>query len=202
VTPPLPSRDRIARYYDDLVARYGPDTRACDYGDPRSQEAKFRVLSEVGPLDGRSVLDVGCGQADFAGYLTERARDLTYTGIDISPRMIEVASERHPGLDLRLSDVLGEDPGRFDLVTANGIFYLLGDGAEEAMQALVARMYEVCNWAVAFNSLSGWATDQETGEFHADPLRTVAFCRTLTPRVVLRHDYHTRDFTIYMYRAE
>ena len=36
------------------------------------------------------------------------------------------------------------------------------------------------------------------GEFYTDPLQTLAFCRTLTPWVTLRHDYHSRDFTIYM----
>jgi hypothetical protein len=55
---------------------------------------------------------------------------------------------------------------------------------------------------VAFNSLSAWATDQEAGEFYADPLRVVDFCRRITPRVVLRHDYHPRDFTVYLYKTD
>ncbi|CDN13322.1 hypothetical protein RintRC_4207 [Richelia intracellularis] len=53
---------------------------------------------------------------------------------------------------------------------------------------------------MAFNSLSSWGTQKESGEFYADPLATVKFCRTLTPWVILRHDYMQHDFTIYMYR--
>src|SRR5581483_11112775 len=52
--------DRIARFYDDLVARYGDDPRACDYGSPASQATKFGVLSSVCDLTGLRVLDVGC----------------------------------------------------------------------------------------------------------------------------------------------
>ena len=69
------------------------------------------------------------------------------------------------------------------------------------MRDLVARMFALCREAVAFNSLSTWAPDPEPSEFYADPAETLAFCRTLTTRVTLRHDYHTRDFTVYLYRA-
>jgi hypothetical protein len=55
--------------------------------------------------------------------------------------------------------------------------------------------------ALAFNSLSNWANDQEANEFYADPVQVLNFCRELTPWVVLRHDYHPRDFTVYMYKT-
>jgi hypothetical protein len=41
---------------------------------------------------------------------------------------------------------------------------------------------------------------QEPGEFYADPVEIVRFCRSLTPWVVLRHDYLAHDFTVYLYR--
>ena len=56
------------------------------------------------------------------------------------------------------------------------------------------------NSVVAFNSLSSWANDKEKGEFYADPLEVLKFCKTLSPWVVLRHDYHSRDFTIFIYK--
>jgi len=62
-------------------------------------------------------------------------------------------------------------------------------------------MFSLATSAVAFNTLSTWAQDQEAGEFYADPLKVVEFCRTLTPWVVMRHDYHPRDFTVYLYKT-
>lgn len=192
---------RVARLYKSLVDRYGHDPRACDYGRPESQRIKFEVLAQTMPLQGKRVLDVGCGFADFADYLFAYYGELTYEGIDITPRMIEEARRLHPALSLRVLDILEQDPGGpYDLVTANGIFYLLGKGAESYMRQLIVRMYEFSSSAVAFNSLSIWADHKESGESYADPLATVEFCRTLTPWVVLRHDYMPHDFTIYMYR--
>ena len=192
---------RIAAFYDGLVERYGHDPRACDYGSATSQRVKFEVLSDVMPLDGASVLDVGCGFADYAGFLEDRFDDVRYTGVDLSPRMIAGARDHRPDLDLRQLDILRESPGGpFDVVNANGIFYLLGEQAEARMRALVTRMFELSRVALSFNSLSTWASVREPGEFYADPLETVRFCRTLTPWVVLRHDYLAHDFTVYCYR--
>jgi SAM-dependent methyltransferase len=193
----------IASYYDDLVNRFGHDPRACDYGRPTSQTTKFQLLSEVTPLQGLRLLDVGCGFADYADFLQARYGEVTYVGVDISPRMVDEARQLRPGLDLRLLNILHEKSAEtFDVVNANGIFYLLGAEAPELMRALIRRMFELSTVAVAFNSLSSWASVHEPSEFYADPIETLAYCRTLTPWVVLRHDYLAHDFTIYMYRDQ
>ncbi|MGH8596278.1 MAG: methyltransferase [Gammaproteobacteria bacterium] len=190
----------VARYYDELVVKYGHDPRACDYGRAQSQLIKFGVLAEVLPLDRTRILDVGCGFADYATYLAGRFRDVTYAGIDLSDAMVAAARRLHPTLSIRNVNILEEDPGTFDVVTANGIFYLLGSEAPALMRELIARMFACARAAVAFNSLSTWAPDRGPGEFHADPAEVLNYCCTITPWVALRHDYHARDFTIYLYR--
>jgi len=193
--------DRIPSYYDSLVERYGHDARAADYGGPESQHVKFGVLADVLSLKGRRVLDVGCGFADWADYLTNRYGEVEYTGVDLSPKMVAGAQARRPDLDIRLGNILTLDTAEtFDVVTANGIFYLLGDDAWALMQRIVGRMFDLCTAAVAFSTLSSLAEHQVPDEFYAEPVATLEFCRTLTPWVVLRHDYHPRDFAVYMYR--
>jgi len=194
--------DVIACRYDDLVARFGHDPRACDYGRPESQAVKFSVLSEVTPLNGKTILDVGCGFADFARYLEARYPGVRYTGVDISEAMVNSARKLRPDLAIERLNILNEYPGHFDVVTANGIFYLLGADARSLSQQLVTRMYSLSRHAVAFNSLSSWAANPAEGEYYADPCDFVDFCRTLTPWVVMRHDYHARDFSIYLYHRE
>jgi SAM-dependent methyltransferase len=194
---------RISAYYNSRVDRFGHDPRSCDYGRPESQQIKFKVLSQVLPLAGKSVLDIGCGFADYATFLASQIGNVAYTGFDLSPRMIEEAKQLHRDLDLRVRNILTDPPSlAFDVVTANGIFYLLGAQAQTLMHDLIRAMFTAARHAVAFNSLSSWATDQEAGEFYADPLATAAFCHSLTPRLVLRHDYHTRDFTLFLYKSE
>lgn len=193
--------DQTRAFYDGLVGQYGHDPRACDYGSSASQMRKFQVLAEVAPLTGKRVLDVGCGFADFADVLTQRWGMLDYAGIDISSEMINTARKLRRDARLQVMDVLTGDPGgRFDFVFANGIFYRLTAQAPTRMQALIRRMFDLCDIGVAFTSLSTWAPQMEPGEFYANPLETLDFCRMLTRRVMLRHDYLPHDFAIYMFR--
>ena len=56
--------------------------------------------------------DLGCGPGHVAAYLAERG--LRVVGIDLSPRMIAVASARWPALDFRTGDMR-----RLDLADAS-----------------------------------------------------------------------------------
>ena len=193
--------DRIPEYYGSLIEKWGHDPRACDYGQQKSQGVKFKVLSEVCNLSGKSILDVGCGFADFADFLLKDNPDIKYHGVDITPAMIKKAKELNPHLDLQVLNILDvTNSPLYDIVTANGIFYLLGDQAYPLMKQMISKMYEICREAVSFNSLSIWASNKEATEFYADPCQIIEHCRTLTPSVVFRHDYHSRDFTIYLYK--
>jgi SAM-dependent methyltransferase len=192
-----------AENYRRRLREHGASHLALDWGSREGQRLRFRVLAEVGDLAGRRILDVGCGLGGFVGWLDERGIAADYTGIDLTADLVARARSLHPGRRFLtggiLDDVLpaGE---RFDYVLASGIFATYAEGAEDYLRRVVARMWSLADIACAFNSLSAWAPTREAGEYHADPLATAAFCRELTPWLVLRHDYHARDFSFYLYR--
>ena len=67
-------------------------------------------------------------------------------------------------------------------------------------EQMVQQMFRHCRKGTAFNSLSAWSPHKDADEFYANPLETLEFCRTLTPRLVLRHEYHQRDFTLLLHK--
>ncbi len=191
----------IEAHFERLYGKHGYSFEAIDYGRKASQEARFRVISAIRPLDGLSLLDVGCGFADYADFLDVERRKIHYTGIDLTPSLVEEARRRHPRLAISVMNILemkGEKS--FDIVNANGIFYLLREEPVAMMQKIITRMFGLARLGIVFSSLSMWAPTREADEFYADPLETLSFCRTLTPWVVLRHDYLPHDFTIYASR--
>jgi SAM-dependent methyltransferase len=196
--------ERNVRIYSESVALHGYDVRALGWGSRESQARRFAVLSEVGKLSGSSVLDVGCGLGDLYAWIRRRRLRARYTGVDITPGMVDKARARFPKTQFRVCDVLDrEQPiAVHDYVLSSGIFTHRGTSGFEFLEAMVRRMFELSKQALAFNCLSGWAKEKERGEYHADPLRVVDFCRRLSPWVVLRHDYHPRDFTVYLYKTD
>jgi len=115
--------------------------------------------------------------------------------------MVAAASQRFPGVEFRNVDLMdrsGQSGLAADWVFASGIFTFRRVRPQHYLETMVARMFSLARKGLAFNSLSAWASRRQDGEFMADPMQVLEFCRTLTPRVALRHDYHPGDFTIYM----
>jgi SAM-dependent methyltransferase len=188
-------------YYTDLVAKHGISHRALDWGSIASQKLRFEVLAGMGNLAGASILDVGCGTGDFWGWLNEAGLLCKYAGVDVTPAMIELARLRFPDLQFDTGSI-SQYPGEaFDYVFASGIFAKRTREPFEFMCEHIVAMFERCRKGLAFNSLSTWGGHAEDGEFNADPEKAMEFCRTITPRLVLRHDYLPHDFTIYMYKS-
>lgn len=190
---------RMREHYLPLLRQHGPTFRAVDWGSSEGQAERFRVLLGVGDCVRASILDVGCGVGHLVEQLAGRRFEGRYLGIDVLAEMVACARERYPGWRFETGDILGADPAwTADYVVGGGVFTF---GDFDVLKTTVTAMFAACTRAVAFNALSAWADRNEPGEFQADPLATVAFCRTLTPWVTLRHDYLPHDFTIYMYRS-
>lgn len=198
---PSAHRQAMIDYYTRLLSEHGISPRALDWGNTTSQRRRFDVLVEIADLRAASVLDVGCGLGDLFAVLSELHTDIRYTGYDLTPAMVAAAATRFPQARFEVRDIVTDPPSdAFDYLFASGIFTFLADQPVARMQAIVRAMYASARRGLAFNSLSTWASNREPGEFLADPVETLAFCRTLSPHVTLRHDYMTHDFSVYIYR--
>ena len=189
---------RLRRHYAPLLEEHGTSFRAVDWGSAQGQALRFRMLLDVGDWRQASILDVGCGVGHLAGHLAVRKAKGRYLGIDMLPEMIERARARYPRRHFAVGDILDSGVSwKADYVLSSGSFTFT-DAA--LMKRSIAAMFAACRRGVAFNALSAWSKRRQTDEFHADPLTTLAFCRRLTPKLVLRHDYLPHDFTVYLYR--
>ncbi|MGH2541326.1 MAG: class I SAM-dependent methyltransferase [Ardenticatenaceae bacterium] len=80
------------------------------------------LLRYVGDVAGLSVLDAGCGEGSVSRLLTERGARIT--GIDISPRLVQLAQARDPQSTITyqvhdLSQPLPKYEQTFDVVVSN-----------------------------------------------------------------------------------
>ena len=101
------------------------------------------VFEACGELDGRSVLDLGCGEGYCARELKRRGAG-DYLGIDLSSQMIAAAKSQEEkdqyGIEFRVSDVTSFMPERqFDLCIAVFLFNYL---RVDEMHRVFAAVYE------------------------------------------------------------
>ena len=87
----------ILNHFNETVTKYKNGHLAVSWGSKESQTIRFRVLTEVGELSGKSILDVGCGTGDFYKFMSENGIfPKKYIGIDINPLMIAMAKKNTP----------------------------------------------------------------------------------------------------------
>lgn len=107
--------------YDSIATSYAT-LNAMDF---RPSVEGYTLWKLLGALEGKSVLDVACGDGLYTRHLAERGAKVM--GVDISTEMIRIAQriedEKTLGIDYRVHDI-AEMPvlGSFDIVTA---IYLL-----------------------------------------------------------------------------
>ena len=102
--------DHIIENYRTLLKKYGVDSRAVQYRDKESHWTRFKMLASVSSKMS-SVLDIGCGFADFYHFLRSREFNGKYLGIDIVPEFVSLAKESikdYPNAEVRLLDINSE----------------------------------------------------------------------------------------------
>lgn len=213
------NKEDQVRYFEGLLARHGANYLALDWNSPESQRLRFKIFKEIFIYGRKSVgvsaLDVGCGFGDLYGFFkaegTLHRNKISYTGYDISPKILEVARKKYPDAKFELKDIL-EDRyvPKFDYVFCSGALNIRTTEKDEhldSVKEMIYRMYDLAACGVAVNFLGEGAlpiSDQEdvnSGRyFFFKPEEIMSIVRFVCNRFILRHDYHAGDFTVYMFK--
>lgn len=111
--------EALANPWDDYATEYARFVAWCEQADLGRDPILSSMLALLGDVAGRAVLDAGCGEGFLSRVLA--ARGARVTGIDLSPRLIQMARAKDPQdtVDYRVGDLsrpLPEFEGRFTLI--------------------------------------------------------------------------------------
>ena len=100
------------------------------FESPTALENRF-ILSQMGPLAGRKILDIGAGLGESSVYFALQGAEVTAT--DLSPGMITAATKLGELNGVRIRGIvtsaedLRTDPGAFDIVYVANTIHHVGD---------------------------------------------------------------------------
>jgi SAM-dependent methyltransferase len=187
--------------YLNAAERHGAGFGALLWASPETQATRFDAIERLGRLQGKSVLDVGCGRADLLGYLLGRGvRPAEYTGIEAVAELASAAvgncaGARVPARIIR-ADFLREPLRLFvgaDVVVFSGSLNTVDDGP---FYDTVRRAFEATADTVVFNFLcSPYLAGAEYLRWRR-PSDVLGYCWQLTRDVRTLEDYLQGDFTV------
>jgi SAM-dependent methyltransferase len=198
---------------EKLYAEHGDTHRGMGFRREEGFEARYRVYLEVIPgaaaPEECSLLDVGCGTARLLDLIKSLGRDeISYRGVDLSPKLLEAARKKHPEADFVLGDPFDlkevwED--RPDFVVFGGIFTSRLQMSVAEMTDYMLRMLRLafthCRRGVVFDVISAHVDWQREDLFHVSFDQMADLMQAnLNRNYVFRADYGLYEYAVYVYK--
>lgn len=200
----------LKEHYESCLEKFGPTELAMEWRKPEQLPLRFEMMLKVAApaVEPFSILDIGCGFGLLLDYLIEKGFPVTeYVGVEISPKITEVAKSRHPQAKFICGDICDTSISlpRCDYVVTNGMFNLKGTSSDEEMKEFfetsIRRMYDHANKAIAFNVMSSYVNFRDESLYYHDPGETIAFCvHELSRFVRVYHDYPLYEYFTCVYK--
>ena len=189
--------EQYLKPYREALAEHGAGFKATLWGSREAQALRFDVMIELAGLEDCVIVDVGCGQGDFAARLIERGVGFRrYVGLDALPEMVEKGAARELArCEFRAVDAAAAPtslavPGA-DFACLSGTLNTMDD---EGARELVTASFEQVAQGVVFNFLGDrfhprWAGKDLTPARRFDTVDWIGWAMGLTSRVRVAQDY-------------
>jgi SAM-dependent methyltransferase len=186
------AKQRYGGRFDNL----GVSVRTLGWGCKEDQMQRFDKIVECCELEGKTVMDVGCGFADFYGYIQDRGIRVNYIGVDIIPQFIEYCRAQYKDQSFYCanfmldSDLLPEADIIISLGTLN--YNLRPIDNYEYSKLFITTAFSKANERVVVDFLSTNITpgyQKEDFVFYHSPAEMLEFSMSLTSNCALIHNY-------------
>lgn len=157
------------------------------------QRLRFEKLTSGIDLNGKKILDFGCGLGAFYGYLKSVEIDCEYVGIDLVDGYLKKARQTYPDAKFMNSSILDINE-EFDYVFSSGTYAFC---TKELFFEYVKKSLTVSRYGYGFNILLNASAK---GFFRLSKQELTSFLKTLPCKYKLESDYLDNDVTIFLFK--
>lgn len=207
MTTNFPKKDaqNTIKRYTERYNLYGYSPKTLGWNKNR-QHIRFDALTKMFSLQGKRILDIGCGFGDLNYLLRRKCGDnYCYTGIDLVPKLIEKAKTLWSGDNIKfyVDDFLSIDLDQhFDIAIASGIFNYKLEQIDnyDYIELVMKKAISIVKEGFAFDFLSDNVDYKLEHTFHSNPSTILIMANKLTRRIILRNDYLPFEFAVIAFR--
>jgi len=194
----------VAEYYSSKLTQHGETPQGVDWNGEKSQTLRFKQLCQlIYESKHFSINDLGCGYGALYDFLTHRHGSFSYSGSDISEKMVRAAQNRYHNKK-NAHFVLAREPLQVaDYGIASGIFNVRLDQPDDSWYSYIQATLDILDATstigFAFNCLTSYsdADKMRSYLYYANPCILFDHCKRCYSRnVALLHDYGLYEFTI------
>lgn len=193
-----------AESYQKAFRKYGVHPKALRWASAKSAKLRLKELVTDLDFEGKSVLDVGCGFGDIIPYLSRKTKKFNFTGVDMVPEFIQAAQKKYPKYRFILKDYFNQPmKEKFDVVISSGALNSNFQDPDRFRKKAIRTLFNHAREAISFN-MAGFYPQPKNKKtsrvYYADSLAILKYCLSLSPKLIFRHHYHRKDFTIAIFK--
>lgn len=198
----MKKQEIIKTYYESNMAKGLPEYSILGWESEEAQKLRFDILLSSVNLEGKSLLDVGCGTGNLLEYINSRGINVSYTGVDILDKMIEKAMDKRLNAQFRHVDIFKNNPfsdGAFNVIYASGIFNLNLGNNKAFLKSALELFLRLSSEAVVFNLLHCASPDREDKYYYFHPEEVgeiLAGYSNMIKKAEFVEAYLKNDFTV------
>jgi SAM-dependent methyltransferase len=203
--------------YSSRYKEMGCDVKTLGWGSKQQQEYRFNQgVSSINFDEFKTILDIGCGFGDlFALLLAENKKISHYTGWDINKDLISEAKKIWEKVDVSNSfEVINLANHTIDKPVADiglmlGVLNLnFNDDYDNYTYSklFIQKAFSAVKEVLIVDFLSTNFTKDYPKEefvFYHDPIKMLEFALSITPNIVLKHNYSPipqKEFMLFLYK--
>ncbi len=186
------------KFYISAIQKHGVSAKGVNWASSHSQKTRFRVICELLPSDlsSVSIIDAGCGFADFYTYLQKKKNlPKAYIGIDALEDMSAIASN-NTGCQIITADIIKEEIPQADYVVCSGAMNVL---EKFETYQFIQNCFQASTIAFVFNILHGDKESQTYNYFTKQQLQNIANDLNVT-QSIYKEDYMEDDITAIFFK--
>lgn len=169
------------------------------------QIVRFKALMEIGDLNGKKIIDVGCGLADFYYFLIENSiTTINYTGLELHPEIVKLAKEKHPEINILNMDILENhfETDEFDYSFASGLFNFRLDDWFLRTETILKELFRISKTGVSANFLRWREDNLNPASYYTKPVEIMEMIGKITNNFVIKGNYKVNDFTVFIFKNQ
>jgi len=202
--------DIIKTYYNEELRKDPEKFERLGWESKEAQFERFSILTDYLDINGKKLLDVGCGLGHLLEHIKQLDLSVEYSGVDILPSMIEEAKGRYDEHVFHCHDLFEYCPfpsKSFDVLYSSGIFNLNMGNNDQFLKEAVEKFLDLSKETVVFNLLHHHSPDRESKYYYYQPDKVISMIEESFPQVLaieLVEHYLKNDFTLILkqYRGE
>ena len=184
--------------------KYGVDPRSLKWQSGKAAEQRYKEIVSLLNLEGKDILDVGCGFGGIIPFIASLVNKFSYTGIDLVGEFIDEAKRIYPEHTFIKGDYFAKPlKKKFDIIIANGSLNSNVPHNLAFRKKAIMTMFANAKEAVVFNMAGGYPqpkTALGSNVWFADGREIEKFCKGLSPNLTFINHPGRREFCMVLLR--